>query len=287
MSMAHTTETVDGSLLWLCPAASSGRSATGKIAAIEQSLVASARPVQTVHSVYHAMLHLIRGSTKSYKAAIICVDGIEHAELEFFTILAQQNACPPVYAYGHERSLPKLGKAVELGATGEATLDLVQQLVAIEVAPQPPSTPDIKDPEPTTLERQLLAATPKPEPDTTEPEPDETAPAITDDVADQTPPPPTRQPDETEPTIADAERADTADETETPVRVPWRNDDTTARRAPRRQPPPQRTPPAANESGAEQDNASQYEPGPLLTEDELRALIGDDDTTGNTDTHRT
>lgn len=276
--MANVTETLDGGLLWLRLTAAASRSSTGKIAALEQVLSSSARPVQTVSDVYHALLYLIRGGVTAYPAAIVCVDEMEQAELEFFTLLSQQHHCPPVYVYGHERSLSKLGRAIELGATGEANHEVVQQLVRLD------TTPEVRH---VWKDRERPTVATEPESSGTREvatwESEDVEPILADDAIDVA----TSEP---APSDGDAEIAHAGedDDTETPVRVPWRSYDDTGRRSPPRRSPPPHTSPHVGTADANRSRPEPYEPGPLLSEEELRALIGDDDAaTGdtNTDTH--
>lgn len=261
--MANTTETVDGKLLWLRPAAASARTPTGKVGAIERALLASARPVDSVDNVYHALLHLIWGQTGDYLSAIVCVDEMEHAELEFFTILAQRSHCPPIYAYGHERSQSVLGRAVELGSAGVATPELVTALVARTAPRTPPA-----------LERD----TPPPAPNYgVEPVDAPPGAPAAGPPRDQEPPPPD----------AAVEHETDDAESDEPARVPWRTYDTVSRHPPRRQPPPPRTPPGPAPSESKPAPADDYESTPLLTDEELRALIGDDDSGADRTGHDT
>ena len=160
--MASTTETVDRGLLWLRPAVVPGRKPAGPVATLEQTLANAATPVETVHSVYHALLHLVRDDSDTYVAAVVCVDEIEHAELEFFTILAQRDHCPPVYVYGHERSLQKLGRAIELGVTGGATPDLLRRLVTRDATSKPAGAAADEATSDTPLGHEPVAVAPTP-----------------------------------------------------------------------------------------------------------------------------
>ncbi len=272
--MANVTETLDGGLLWLRPAAAASRSSTGKIAALERLLTGSVRPVRIVTDVHHALLYLVRDGATAYPAAIVCVDEMEPAELEFFTLLSQQHHCPPVHVYGHERSLAKLGRAIELGATGEATHEIVQQLVRLETTPEVSVAIEDREPPAATMESASLVA-----PVTPVWESDDGKRILSDDAGDV-------EPSEEVPHDVDAELAHAEDDdTETPIRVPWRVYDDAGRRSPPRRSPPQRTPPGADDADANRGGPESYEPGPLLSEEELRALIGDDDAaTGGTNT---
>jgi hypothetical protein len=179
--------------------------------------------------------------------------------------------------------LSKLGRAVELGATGETDVDLVLRLTA----PEPPRVePPLSAPTealpPTSMplpSGPIMESTIPPAEECYESfdplslqehcDADEFTVSPTEERLvntggevneTTTQPPGTPQPESEE------------DEAEVPARVPWRTYDS----RPSRQAPPRTRPSTPAESEPAKDVPDEDLPRPLLTEEELRALIGDD-----------
>jgi hypothetical protein len=177
--------------------------------------------------VYRGLARILRPPSNPPRAVIVCLDGLTTPEFEFFSIVARRRKEVSVYVYGSGRAEARIAKAIELGAKGPATADLLAELTggppaaAIGQAPPPPCA-----------------------------------------EGDETPRPPASPPTPTEPIRADEE------DPRKPARVPWlRYGDRPARVAPNARPPaPSLDRPAPRSVSFE----------PLLTEEELRALMSDD-----------
>lgn len=197
-----------------------------------------------VHSfpdVYRGLAKICSDRSPDPKAVIVCVDDLVASELEFFSILARLRRDLPVYVYGHDRSKSRMARAMEFGATAEATESLLRALAA-SPAPKPEPAPE-----------------PKPEPEPA-PEPE---PVVLDDTDTH---------DEVGALEGEA-RFDRLPETTeaAPVRVPWLR--YTA--APGRKAPPRDT---GSVQATDHDKPGDTAPEsfqPLLTEEELQALLGD------------
>ncbi len=260
--MTDTTNQRGRTLLWVRPASSPAGNPVGKTAQVEQALDQAPTPPEIVHNVYHALVRLVRDDGNQPSAAVVCVDDLDPEELEFFTILARRRGMPPVYVYGHERSLSKLGRAVELGATGEANLDLVARLLSPEPVVEPPRATGPID---LTAGERYEAFEPV---DRSDAEEDAVLP-ISAHPGDQD-----RHVAESAPPAAKPELLSNEEETASPPRVPWRQyNNGPPRKAPSQTPPTRETPIESVPKDADEDVHQ-----PLLTDEELRALIGDDPT---------
>jgi hypothetical protein len=165
--------------------------------------------------------------------------------MEFFEFASRACRDLVVYVYGTGRAESRLAEAIEYGATGQATVELLESLTA-EIAP-PKHESDVDGPPPTSVQPEEIRN------EGSEPwEAD-------DDLA-----PPVGAQDEED----DGETAE-----EAPVRVPWlRYPDRPARAAPRRTPPQESRPEPPPRAKPSLPPAHT----PLLTDEELQALIGDD-----------
>ena len=187
--------------------------------------------MQCCGDVYRGLAGLLRPSSDPPQAVIVCLDGLGAAEFEFFSIVSKLRRDLRVYVYAAARSLSRIAKAVELGATGPVTRE-----VLVELAGAPPVA--------MTLEAPARASE-----------------RVTDKLVSPMIPPAVSQP----PRI-DEEGA------RKPARVPWlRYGDRPARVAPTRREPPSQPPDPKPQTSAP---PLSYEP--LLTEEELRALMSDD-----------
>jgi len=200
---------------------------------------------QWAGDVYRGLALLLRRSPEPPHTAIVCIDGLAAAEFEFFSIVSKLRRDLKVYVYASARSESRIAWAVELGAKGPLTQEVLEEL-----AGSPPTPMTMKAP-----------------PQAAESVADKTksmSPAIAQQghtsVDHAAPFAPVGQP-----------RIDDEDARK-PARVPWlRYSDRPARVAPTfREPPPQ----ASNQSSPTPAHTRSYEP--LLTEEELRALMSDD-----------
>ena len=183
--------------------------------------------VQSFPDVYRGLAQICSDRSPDPQAVLVCVDDLVASELEFFSILARLRRDLPVYVYGQDRSKSRMARAMEFGATAEATESLLRALAASPAPkPEPALAPEL---EPVAR--------------------DETVALEGEARYDRDP----------EPTEA------------APVRVPWlRNPAAPGRKAP------------SSDTGSVQAT-DHDEPGdttagfcqPLLTEEELQALLGD------------
>ncbi len=202
--------------------------------------------------VYRGLARLCSTRSPTPRAVLVCMDATGAPELEFFSILSRLQRDLPLYVYGHERSKPRMGRAIELGAVGEVTESLLR---ALAIAPVP-------SPEPVADDRTDAREEPDSTLVVTPPIP--LKPSATLEVS--TPP-------KQDSFMQGADQDRARDESQAaPVRVPWlRYENAPAREAPSpKNEPVHRAPPDEPDDAP----ASSYQP--LLTEEELRALIGND-----------
>lgn len=197
-----------------------------------------------IHSCSDVYLGLARICSDRFpdpKAVLVCVDDLVASELEFFSILARLRRDLPVYVYGHDRSKSRMARAMEFGATAEATESLLRALAA-SPAPKPEPAPE-----------------PEPEPE----------PVVLDEPGKHDE---TVTHDETVALEGEARCDRLPEATEAaPVRVPWLR----YAAAPGRKAPPRDTGPVQPVDHDEPGDTTSGFCQPLLTEEELQALLGD------------
>jgi hypothetical protein len=184
--------------------------------------------------VYRGLARLLGPPAVPPRAVIVCLDGLGTPEFEFFSILSRVRRDLKVYVYGSAGAEARIAKAVECGATGSVTEEVLSELAGGPLCP-----PEAEAPVRTPERRNDIAVAPA------DPPPD---------PADQTP------------------RTMAEEDARKPARVPWlRYGDRPARVAPsHRELPPQ----APNPNPQTPNPPRSYEP--LLTEEELQALMSDD-----------
>jgi len=264
---------------------------TSAIAAdsIESLLLSSPLHVDHCSDVYRGLARLGQSGSKIYDIAIICVDGLSTMELEFFSIVARRYPHISVYVYCRLPSRVRLDRAIELGAAGLASAELIRSLVAT----QSTTPPDPKNIQTETLQsqQQLVAGETPHEPIDEPAEKTTSAPEITrDEIADDnaesrhiaTPNIEVVDNDEFEVEDDDYDLEEETDgenhdEPAGPARVPWmRYQNTPTRQAP--QPQSVRQPPRTHDTVNDKPRIVPRRniDEPLLTDEELEALIGDD-----------
>ena len=92
--------------------------------------------VYSCPDVYRGLARTCSDRSPAPQAVLVCVDDLVASELEFFSILARLRRDLPVYVYGHDRSKSRMARAMEFGATAEATESLLHALAA-SPGPQP------------------------------------------------------------------------------------------------------------------------------------------------------
>ena len=228
-----------------------GTSPSASADKIDAWLRAAAVDVEVCGDVYRGLARILRRGTEAPSAVLVCIDDLGSAEFEFFSLAAASRSSAKVYVYGDERWESRVARALDLGAAGRATEQVIRTLVPPPARAEPLPSPEPKKVVPT--EREALP----------EPFPAPANLAGTVEPIAQEPKGPLSRGEEA-PRQGEAR--------ESAVRVPWlRYGSTPSRTPPSRQhvrpeppapAPPHRPPPADRE--------------PLLTEEELRALIGDD-----------
>jgi hypothetical protein len=204
-----------------------------------------------------------RGAGDALIAAFVCVDGLGTAEMEFFSIVSRMRPELAVYVYGNERSAARIRRAIELGAKGDVNKAVIDALAAPLSGPaSQPETSDTHSGAPRTSSSVTDSAPGGVIQD-----------ALPRDVPQDTPA--VVRPDEDlEPTVAEPYGEEKSDDEApgAPVRVPWlRYGDGPVRAAPQRV-PPAAGPPGPSEPAAPRSPSIE----PLLTDEELQALIGSD-----------
>lgn len=251
------TVNIESTLLHVRPVSSD----KGSAARMDPKLAASSLRVETLGDVYAALARLGRADRTAVRAVFVCIDVIGAPELEFFAVVRRVARQVKVYVYGDDRCARRLAKAVERGAAGCVTDELIQDLAEINAAPEQTTVPS---PPPVTAVAHESASwggqvvvppCPEEEVDGSSISPGHAAgecPEI----------------DEEEPSLADESAAPEG------VRVPWlRYADRPTRGAPRVDDPAAGPVPAESSRAVTPD---MFRSEPLLTEEELQALLGDD-----------
>ncbi len=237
-------------------------------AAVEQAVASADAELVTVPDVYRALAGLLRPPGEGYDAVVVCLDGMEVAEGEFFSLVARLPASISMMVYGRAGHPDLLAEALARGGVEVRDAAAVPAMIerrsgtARAAAVQPTSSPEVPvtptppaaTPEPPARVDGRVAA---PVDVTTRPQVEPERPA--EDALEP--------PDEPEPEpISEAEPSD--EPTELPSEpdgappVPW---------APPAQRPQRRAPAPAT---SEPVNRAEEGEQPLLTEEELRALLG-------------
>ncbi len=233
--------------------------------------------------VYRALAGLGRGSEAGFGAVVVSVDRLDPAEFEFFQLAARHHRRVPVYVYGQRNAAEKVRTALRLGARQVVDAVSLRPLLGPDrTAPPAPSAEDRGAEPPEADAPALHEVTALSEPD--RPAPDAGArPIVPLSVENDEPaagaavpagaaPREETYPDD-EPPGADDDSVE-VEPAQTPrrgaARVPWlRYDD-----APQRTPPRRITPAAGKPASA----PAGHEPeAPLLSPEELQALLADDE----------
>ena len=203
--------------------------------------------IETSHNVYDGLARLCAAGLTGPRAVVVCVDCVGPPEMEFFAILSSVRQGLPVYVYGPEFQEARITRALESGATGRASEDVLRSLVPAAVAVSPPVEEAEAVPEP--IRMPDADAGPRPE----------------HEVLDEA---------ETVAPISEVE-ASVPKPGGKVARVPWmRYEDGPIRTA-----PPRPAPPDDEDREVGQEDQGTPEPPthtPLLTDEELRALLEDD-----------
>ena len=127
------------------PQVKQGRLGSANVA---EWLAESGLDVRLCDDVYLGLAMILRTRDPRLRAVVACVDDIRTEEFEFFTLVARFRVDLPVYVYGRDHASPRVTRAIELGATGEATE------AAIEALKPPTHDNDIPDTANQSVERE-------------------------------------------------------------------------------------------------------------------------------------
>lgn len=236
----------------------------GESERIDEQLEATGLRVAVFSDVYRGLARLMRlaqdGQARAaLRAVFVQIDDLGPPEMEFFSLTSRVLPRIPVLVYGSDRHQSLVQKTLDCGATDRVSPEVIARLTAYDAestddftevpeAPAPVAQPveagaDLEPPAPVMFPKT------------------ETMP---EDVRNDSPPP-VDQPE---------------DETATTTRVPWlKYENRPARQAPRRVAPQPTSPVEPKEDHLPDEVREPKGPNaiePLLTEQELRALLGDD-----------
>lgn len=204
--------------------------------------------------IYRALARIGRADPPPWSAALVDAGRLDGSELEFFRITARHHAGLPVYVYAAPGVAGRAESAILCGAQATLPPDEFRRILKPDSEPQPSAPADQRIPAP-------LNSGPEPRPSGRA---DQQSPAArSNDPEPQT----SASPDDDTKAASEPE-----DNTTSAARVPWlRYADTPKRTGPT--PPPKQQQPASQE---ETD-------APLLSPEELEALIGDQEPAPNAD----
>lgn len=210
--------------------------------------------IQPCSDVYRGLARLgkpeagkrIRDPGNSINAVLVGVDWLSAGEFEFFELCASLQNAPPVWVYGGPDVQAKIALGLRLGAELEADVDSLRTAFARLASPRSAPAGDL-DASPPTCDRNAIQEA-RDEDD------------VDGEILHRRSTPNLDAHTETEAEVSD------------PLPVPWT----------RSHDGPRRTPPSTSESQptsepVDEGVASDDADGPLLTEQELEALIGPSD----------
>ncbi len=255
-----------------------GESAAESAAGVDSLLTTTTLKVKVCGDVYAGLAELCR-TRPAPRLVVVCVDDLGTAELEFFAIAARLEPEAPVYVYGAPQNEPRVVRAIESGATGRVSPDILQpgslttETPAEALADPIPSVP-------IAFERpavEPVAEDPAITPATVTPEEEDVLPETEGDSTDAFGLNITDESDADEATEADAAGLppESPEVASGPARVPWlRYADRPVRTGPKRSAPGPSNKPADRVRPDSDSDSDGHQP--LLSEAELQALIGDD-----------
>ncbi len=252
---------------------------------VDALLESASLRVAACPDVYRGLARLLSAASQTPAAVIVCVDELGPREMEFFSIVSRRRPGLLVYVYGRPRFESRLTQAVGLGAAGRVTEEAILRLAAADTPPpvqesheQPPSKSVAAD-KPVTQETFSSDEPPLPRQPA---QPGDRAsadlegtdvPAVEPPAADSSRGGEDSEPQPSEPRPFEPQPIE-PQPSEQVVRVPWlRYADRPARTGPRKPPPL----PTEDPTESAPEGPPRELPEPLLTDEELRALIGEDD----------
>lgn len=162
--MVVATHRSPPTILHIRPDGNEGARGGNVVSSIAAALAASPLTVERLGDVYRGLARLCarrtnlgtegtdseeRSGSRDWRhhdwAVVVCVDDLGHAEFEFFSLAAQMRSDCPVYVYSDGRSDFGLNRAMAAGATGIATEAIVRSLQEKSQSPnaQTPKQPSI------------------------------------------------------------------------------------------------------------------------------------------------
>jgi len=198
--------------------------------------------VETIGDVYRALARIGRDHDRAVRAVVVCTDELTPAELEFFELLRRLRRDVALGVYGTGRS--RLDRCVALGAQEVHSDAALRELIGFVDRPDEGACHSGRATQaPLAFEIEPARTTPPP---------------VIVDEGDE---------DEIEDSL------ETADPAPGAIRVPWLNYEG----GPNRAAPPRSPQSAESDRPAQASSHTARVPyEPLLTDEELRALIGDD-----------
>lgn len=231
---------------------------------MDARLASASLQVSPCGDVYRGLSRLCLTGPDDLRAVIVCVDGLVAADFEFFAIASRMYSGVPVYVYGCQRATSQIARAIELGAAEQVTEVIIAGLAARVFRPTP--QPAVHEPVPRPGTPAVSA------PPLVPAEPPEAPRSDADAVEWSTTSVPEEPLDESDHQASEGVEPDDATGA-APARVPWlRHDERPVRRGPGRLEPT-----APEQSASEAAAPARRSPtAPLLTDEELQALMGDD-----------
>lgn len=243
-------------VLHIRPAPAAGQDGPGPSADVRALLSPLGQRVCETDNVYDSLARLLDPRGEHPRAVVVSLDCVGPAEMEFFSLVARLRPKVPVYVYGGARHRERIADAIRLGARGPITEDALRDLADEEtpVTNRVGSSSESSDPLRPAGEDHVVVVTDESDNEhndedwSPEDAVDEGSGDLVDDEADDAP--------------------------STPIRVPWlRYDDRPTRTAP----PRRDSSAASSRQSADGATGKTGRPDePLLTEEELQALLGDD-----------
>ena len=246
-------------VLHIRPELRPGDSAEAIVAALAREEIS----VETFTDVFRGLSRLLRTRADRIRAVLVCVDGVAASEFEFFAIAKRLRPLVPVYVYGNPRTAARITRAIEFGATAPVTDELLAGL-ACSVAHPPARPTSVSEPAVVASNEEAVAGVAPMESEGM----DVTVEDELDEIVGESEPG-TVQEDQPH---AEIENPAEDEATTSSVRVPWlRDEDRPVRRG------PGGSSPAVDDQREADSKIGRMSPSePLLTEQELQALVGDD-----------
>ncbi len=100
---------------------------SGRTREVEEWLTATQAPTRSYGDVYRALPSILRG--RLVRVVVVCVDGLDAPEMEFFSILARLRHDVRVLVYASDPASPRISEALHRGAATLASRDVLHTLL--------------------------------------------------------------------------------------------------------------------------------------------------------------